>query len=42
MKILGILRPTDNGWVWETELPVPSNLSAFQASCLILVVEPKL
>ncbi len=21
MKILGILQPTDNGWVWETEPP---------------------
>jgi hypothetical protein len=21
MKILGILRPTPNGWIWETELP---------------------
>jgi len=21
MKILGILRPTSSGWVWEPELP---------------------
>ena len=30
MKILGILRPTDNGWVWETEPQAESTCREFQ------------
>ena len=26
MKILGILRPTDNGWVWEPEPPTEEKI----------------